>query len=107
MDSRWEVWRSLRPRRQKARPGQGCWSSEHTPHRSTSHRRLAEHYLPHTPPPLAFVPPLVQDRLAASGDRERELQRKLLQVELKLEQQVGLPGSGEVWAPHPPGASQQ
>lgn len=30
----------------------------------------------------------VQDRLAASGARERELQRKLVEMELKLEQQV-------------------
>ena len=30
----------------------------------------------------------LQERLAAYGDRERELQRKLMEAELKLEQQV-------------------
>ena len=29
-----------------------------------------------------------QERLVASGDRERELQRKLMEAELKLEQRV-------------------
>ncbi len=30
-----------------------------------------------------------KERLAAAGDRERELQRRLMEAELKMEQQVG------------------